>query len=249
MFFVKLVLSILGWLCGGLLFISAATDPELYRQGRFVYSRHCVVCHGVRGDGKGEMSVGMFPKPRPFMDGVFKYRSTGPGMLPIDDDLKKTISTGLVGTSMPAFVQLSARELSAVVEYIKGFSPRWGRAENVGRPVTIPRVPLWFERSGLVEEKAKRGGELYKQACSACHGTEGDGKGVSAAALRDDWGEPSIPTDLRQKASRVGNRPEDLYRVLLTGIGGSPMPSFAEAFSEEDRWMIVAWLLHLRTRT
>jgi len=246
---VKLVLLILGWLVGGSLPAPAATDPELYRQGRFVYSRHCVVCHGIRGDGKGEMSVGMFPKPRPFMDGVFKYRSTGPGMMPTDEDLQRTISTGLVGTSMPAFVQLSARELSAVTEYIKSFSPRWGRKEHVGRPVSIPRVPRWLERSEFVEERLKRAGELYNQACSACHGVEGDGKGVSASALRDDWGEPSIPTDLRQKVTRVGNRPEDLYRLLVTGIGGSPMPSFAEAYGEEDRWLIVAWVLRLRART
>src|SRR3954447_13184720 len=64
-------------------------------QGHFVYMKNCVFCHGARGDGKGEMGLTVKPLPRDFGLGVFKYRSTPSGSLPTDDDLMRTVRTGI----------------------------------------------------------------------------------------------------------------------------------------------------------
>lgn len=101
----------------------APPDESLYAMGRHVYERNCRVCHGRWGDGDGEMAKGMIPKPRQFSAGIFKYRSTPSGCLPTTDDLIRTIRQGRANTSMPFFSQLSDREVRAVAEFIKFFSP------------------------------------------------------------------------------------------------------------------------------
>jgi len=40
--------------------------------------------------------------------------------------------------------------------------------------------------------------------------------------------------------------PEDIYRALVTGRDGTPMPSFLDATTEAERWALVAYVLSLR---
>lgn len=221
-------------------------DDTLYAQGRYVYQRNCLTCHGARGDGKGDMAEGMFPKPRPFASGTFKYRSTPIGSLPTDADLARTVRNGISGTSMPAFANLSDREIRVVTEYIKFFSPKWRRPENHAAPLPVPPEPRWFTDAPARNLRAVRGAALFHTSCAPCHGELGDGKGPSAASLLDDWGQPAAPTDLRQPAVRSGPAFTDLYRALVTGIAGTPMPSFADGFNDEQRWEIIAYIATLR---
>lgn len=221
-------------------------DDALWPQGRYVYQRNCLVCHGAQGDGRGEMGKELKPPPRNLARGIFKYRSTPPGFLPTDADLAQTIRNGLVGTAMPIFSHLSDREVRAVIEYVKSFSPRWRNVTNYARPLTTPRLPVWFSEPIVRNTKAGRGRELYQTACAACHGTDGAGQNAVARNLEDSWGQPVTPTDLRQPSLRSGRGLEVVYRVLMTGIEGTPMPSFADAFSDEQRWELVAFIGELR---
>lgn len=102
-------------------FLPRLPDPGLWPQGRYLYQRNCLVCHGLHGDGRGEMGRTLVPPPRHFGRGVFKYRSTPPGFLPADEDLERTIRGGLSGTAMPVFSTLSEREVKAVIDYAKSF--------------------------------------------------------------------------------------------------------------------------------
>ncbi len=221
-------------------------DDTLYFQGRYVYQRNCLTCHGARGDGKGDMAAGMFPKPRPFASGIFKYRSTPIGFLPTDTDLARTVRNGISGTSMPTFANLSDREIRTVTEYIKFFSPKWRKPENYAAAVPLPRPPTWLENLELQKPHASRGKELFLASCASCHGENGDGKGPAAATLQDEWEQPAPPSDLRTTAIRSGPEFTDLYRALVTGIAGTPMPSYAETLTEEQRWDIIAYLAQLR---
>ncbi len=224
----------------------ALPDDTLYFQGRYLYQRNCTTCHGARGDGKGDMATGMFPKPRPFASGIFKYRSTPLGFLPTDADLLRTVRNGISGTSMPTFANLSDREIRAVTEYIKFFSPKWRRPENYAAAIPLPREPAWLENPGASKPHAVRGRELFLASCAACHGERGDGKGTASATLMDEWGQPSQPADLRSPAIRSGPAFTDLYRALVAGIAGTPMPSYAETLSEEQRWDVIAYIAALR---
>lgn len=225
----------------------APLDFNLYMQGKYVYERNCIVCHGVRGDGNGELAATLQPRPRSFREGMFKFRTTPLGKLPTDADLRRTIRGGLSGTAMGMFTQLGEEEVEAVITYVKSFSRRWRKAENHAPPLVLPPQPAWFADAATLNTHAERGRSLFTLHCASCHGEKADGKGPAAVALKDIWGVPAAPSDLRQPHLRCGDAPADLYRVLATGLNGTPMVSFEGVLTPEQRWDIIAALFGGRT--
>jgi mono/diheme cytochrome c family protein len=221
-------------------------DRELFAQGEFVYERNCRICHGENGDGHGDMSAQLVPPPRSFTQGLFKYRSTPWGKLPSNADLERVIRGGISNTAMGMFTQLSKSEVKAVIEYLKSLSRRWDKPENYAAPVPLPHAPDWFENEAALREHAALGKAQFAAICAACHGTDGDGKGPAAAALKDEWRFPAVPADLRQRHLRSGSELSDVYRVLSTGLNGTPMVSFADTLTPEQRWDLVAYIATLR---
>lgn len=103
-----------------------ADDP----QGRGLYRKHCVHCHGITGDGNGPTARFLRPYPRDFRFGMFKFKSTYPdGAKPTREDLTRTLREGINGTAMPSFkVLLRGDEIDALAEYVVYLSMR-GRTE------------------------------------------------------------------------------------------------------------------------
>jgi len=221
-------------------------DKAKVYQGHDVFQRNCVVCHGERGDGNGEMAKNLPIKPRSFREGWFKFRSTPYDKLPTDDDLRRTIQGGLSGTAMGAFHTLRTEELDAVIVYVKTFSSRWRKQENYEVAKSFPHEPAWFGRKNDLRTHAERGRAVFAATCAACHGAQGDGTGPSAQGLKDNWGHAVKPADLRSPHLRCGDGPADIFRILSTGMSGTPMMSFAEALTEDQRWDVAAYILSLR---
>jgi len=214
-------------------------SAQLLDRGREVYERNCAVCHGPDGDGNG-MAAHMFrTKPRDFTKGIFKFRSTSFGSLPTDEDLFRIISRGVRWTAMVAQDDLPEEDRWAVVQYLKTFSPRFQK-DRPESPMPIPKPPP--RTKGLVA----KGREVYQKAeCGECHGREGRGDGPSAGQLKDEWGDPIRPTDLTRRPFKGGSTPRDLFRTLVTGLGGTPMPSYREALTDEELWALVYYVLSL----
>jgi len=213
--------------------------------GHFVYMKNCVFCHGKRGDGKGEMGLTVQPPPRDFGAGVFKYRSTPSGSLPTNDDLMHTVREGIPDTAMPAFTALPQRDVQTVIEYVKTFSSKWRHPQNYAEAVAIPKPPDWFNDTTEFRRRAEEGRMRFANACAPCHGANGNGIG-SVTNLADSSGTPTPARDLRLPYVRSGRRLEDIYRVLVTGLDGTPMPSFAEGTTETQRWELIAFIKQLR---
>lgn len=209
-------------------------------RGAAVYERNCVSCHGVRGDGRGESAPMMNPRPRDLVAAVFKCRSTPSGALPLPSDLRSTVRAGVHATAMPGWAVLGEAQVADVVEYVRSFSPRW--AESVQRPVDIP------PETPNTAAARTRGRAVYERlGCAACHGPRGQGDGPSVNTLRDDSGNSIVPFDFSGATPlRCGSSPRDLYRTFLTGIDGTPMPSFAGAMTPEEGWDLVHFLASLR---
>lgn len=227
---------------------ASASDPfkldfGLFSEGAYVYERNCVICHGALGDGNGEWAKGLLPKPRSFREGMFKFRTTPSGMLPTNDDLRKTIRGGFSGTAMGMFTALSDDEVRGVTEYLKSFSRRWRKAENHAPSLTFPATPAWMADATARATHAVPGKVLFNNACASCHGEQADGKGALAASLQDIWRMPCNPSDLRQEHLRCGDHPADIFRILNTGMNGTPMISYEHTLTEAQRWDVIAFIV------
>ena len=213
-----------------------AGNPE---KGKLVYQRYCISCHGEAGDGQGESAEWITPKPRDYRQGTFKWRSTPSGALPTDADLEKTVRDGLFGTSMESWFAIGRRSRRDVIAYIKTFSPRW-KSDKPEPPVAIPNEPRY------TTESVARGQAIYvKFNCSQCHGSGARGDGPSAHELKDDWGNPIVPYDLTLGHVKCGDTGPDIYRAFITGLSGTPMPSYADSMSSEEAWDLVHYIQSL----
>jgi mono/diheme cytochrome c family protein len=218
---------------------AAADEPPNPRRGAEVYRRYCMTCHGERGDGSGEYAPYTTPKPRDFRQGTFKWRSTPSGSLPLVSDLERTIRDGVYWTVMPSFFPLNERSRRDVIAYIQTFSPRW-TSDQPGMPLQIPPEPAH------TPDSVAKGRAVYeKQNCAQCHGDRGTGDGPAAKTLTDEWGNPTLPFDLTKGHMKGGVTGADLYRVFMTGLNGTPMPSFVESIAPDEAWDLVHYIQSL----
>lgn len=201
------------------------------------YRRFCVGCHGDLGDGNGENFPWVDPKPRDFQLGIFKCRSTPSGTLPLDQDLFDTIARGMDRSNMPQWSNLTNQERADLVAWVKHFSPRWTN-EKPGAAITIPPEPE------VTPERIKAGRDVFARVqCWKCHGVQGMANGPSAATLTDDLGRPIQAYNFTEGARpKCGDTDKDIYRIFMTGLDGTPMPSFADNIKPDEAWDLVFYL-------
>jgi cytochrome c oxidase cbb3-type subunit 2 len=210
--------------------LAGSEDKELQR-GKTLYNRYCAFCHGKNGDGNGPAGRVLFPKPRDFTMGLFKVRSTPTGEPPTDEDILNVIKYGMPGSAMPSFEELRSGDLMALVKYVKKLANITREPTRIIKPGTPPTV---------TPELLALGKEVYKKVrCWKCHGHEGRADGPSAATLRDDWGNLAPPNPFIKNIYKGGGSPADLYLRFTTGMDGSPMPSYEDSLTNEERWAVV----------
>ena len=236
--------------------VTMPRSEEWIAYGREVYERRCVGCHGVNGDGNGPAAAFLYrQRPRNFTLGVFKFRSTKEP-LPTDGDLLRTITRGVRGTAMPAWYELPLTDRLAVIQYIKYelavdrsdpskpyaffVEEPPGQPLHIGPPLYIGKPPV--PSAALVAH----GKAVWQQAkCWECHGNGGKGDGEKAAGLKDDFGFPIRPADLTSGQFKSGPSVQDIFRTMSTGLSGTPMPSYRDSLSEQDRWALAYYVLSL----
>ena len=209
--------------------------------GEAQYKRNCVGCHGPQGDGRGDNAQWIEPKPRDFTEAQFKCRSTPTGTLPTDNDLEQSITRGFVTTNMPSWRPLSEETRRNLVAYIKTFSPKW-RTQTAGTPIQISA------ETPLTTESILHGRQLFQKVeCWKCHGPAGHGDGPAANALTDSKDLPIRPYNFSTGTRfKCGSTNADLYRIFMTGLDGTPMPSFADQLKPADAWDLVHFLRTLQ---
>ncbi|MCY2985342.1 MAG: cytochrome c [Planctomycetota bacterium] len=211
-----------------------------------LYKDKCSHCHGESGAGNGRAARHLFPSPRNFLGQRFRYVSASNG-LATDSDLINVIRSGLPGTSMPAFPELSNREWDLLLPVLREFHRLGVEASLKGlalskdelddllaaktRPtkqLDIPVVPNDFEA-------AIRRGELLFQTtgCRHCHTHPGASQYASNRIRHfDESGHPILARDLSTDPLKGGESLDDIYRRIALGIPGTPHPSFAGSPSE-----------------
>jgi mono/diheme cytochrome c family protein len=207
-----------------------AQEGEIQTQGRIVYEKYCAMCHGERGDGQGPIAALFQTKPRNFIKGEYKLKSTPSGSPPLDEDLIRSVKLGLPGTAMASHAYLSDEEIRAVVSYIKTFSSRFS-PEKSPKPLVLPPAPP------ASPARVAQGRAVYqKSQCIQCHGPEGKGDGVVAEDLAIK------PTDLTRRPFKGGSTPQDIVRIMLTGIEGTPMSPYQFILEDQDLWDLAYYI-------
>jgi mono/diheme cytochrome c family protein len=198
--------------------------------GERVFRDNCVVCHGATGDGQGMAAHHFKTPPRDLTKGRFKFRSTASGQIPSDADLVRTIVRGIPSTGMVPQDHLSDDEVRAVIAFVKSLSPRFGDGK-APRVLAIPAAPP------ATPEAVARGARVYvKGECAECHGKDARGDGPSAKDL-------SVrPSDLTRRPLKGGPTAGDIVRTLLTGLDGTPMPSYYQVLEDDELWDLAYWL-------
>src|SRR4029434_953840 len=107
--------------------------------------------------------------------------------------------------------------------------------------VELPSAP------SMTNQTVELGKKLYlDNGCVKCHGTLGRADGPSSLTLTDELSRPIRPADLSQPWTfRGGSSREDIFRTMSTGFNGTPMPSFADALTPEQRWAITDFIVSL----
>lgn len=206
------------------------------RRARELYDAKCRTCHGSGGRGDGPAARWLDPPPRDFTRRAYKFRSTRTGKPPAPADLFATISAGLPGTAMPAWGGLTEADRWQLVLLVSDFAAWPARGE--------PEVLVVPEPTAATRAAVARGRAVYRRMeCAKCHGDAGRGDGPAAGDQRDDRGRRILPFDLTRGASyRAGCGPEDVFTTLMTGVDGTPMPSYVDALPPADAWDLIHFL-------
>lgn len=130
----------------------------------------------------------------------------------------------------------------------------WRLAEQHSN-VIYPKVP----KPPATPESIARGRQFYLSKCAVCHGVTAEGDGENTRGYQKDekgneyaepgffdvWGEPIEPRNLNTGIYRGGRRPLDLYRRIHQGIPGTPMQAFNSAFTDEQIWDLVDYVMSI----
>lgn len=251
------------WSADDLAFGTTTAASRQLEDGRRGYAMYCAGCHGERGDGNGPAARFLSPPPRDFRKGKIKFASVPAGSVPRDEDLLRVLERGLPGSAMPSFSLLSLDERRAIVAYLKTFSPSWQKPP--GAPVAIGPDPFRKKPEAAVA----MGEALYHglAACSSCHAAyvtrtrlreilaqfdipfEGFRDNLYEPIAKDsEWGYPIRPPDFLFDRLKNGSAREDLVRTIAAGVGGTAMPAWGNALTNEQLWALAYYVESLVAR-
>jgi mono/diheme cytochrome c family protein len=235
-------------------------------EGKSTYAEYCMPCHGVNGDGNGTSARGLSVPPRNFKLGQFKFGRVVSGELPHDEDFYRILRTGLTGTAMLPWKELSDQQMFSLVQYIKTFAPaKWeGADKKLGEAIVLTKDPYGEAHK---ESAIQRGKEVYHAVaqCWTCHrayvshaefseiSQKINGKGVTEfdpdmyhiKLQPNDYGYSSMPPEFTYDSVRSAKTVEELYIRLNAGVGGSAMPSWKGTLQDDEIWAVAHYVKSL----
>jgi len=190
---------------------SEVLPPREITDFHVLYEKNCSACHGPEGkDGAAT----------PLADPVF---------LAIADDavIRRTATTGVPGTPMPAFAtsaggMLTDKQIDAIVTGVRS----WAKPDHVS-DTNLP--PYAAEAPG----DPTRGAEVYGTYCSSCHGQNGRG-GTKASSIVDG-SYLALVSDQQLRTIVIIGRPGLGMPDWRNNLPGHPM-------SAQDISDVVNWL-------
>lgn len=129
--------------------------------------------------------------------------------------------------------------LTSILERVRRAQDPEGVSRDCGALVEDLVLAGGLARSPRRTPDLARGGELYVQACAACHGARGDGQTPVAQTMNPR------PTSFLDAEVMDGLTPYKAFNTVSFGIPGTPMPEFS-TLDEDDRWSLAFYIFTLR---
>ena len=206
-------------------------STEILDEGKAIFTRECMVCHGDAGRGNGPYRSTIQPGPPDFGDGGYGDYT--------DSDYFWRISEGVPWSAMPAWkLQYGEEDRWKLVHYIRGIFTQTEDIPAIQDPGD-EIAQVYYDQSLPDSASYERGKTIFLQQCAHCHGLAGDSLGWDGTYLN-----PS-PANLHDMATTpVAQQSEGNYLVKLTfGIHNSAMPTWGEWLPESDRWDAVKYIM------
>lgn len=183
-----------------------------------LYKKHCAVCHGANGDGRGRVSSSMVPAPTDFTSERAILSLTREKMI-------KSIRDGNPGTSMTGWrTKLSNTEIALLADHI---------GDNFIKPAkTKKNASLPPE----LKQRLKTGEKIYTEYCSVCHGDYGQ-TGV--------WTQNNMataPRNFTSDRSRSNLSRTRMIEAVSLGVPGKAMMAFSTRLSPEEIESVVDYV-------
>jgi cytochrome c len=217
--------------------------PSIER-GKLVYTEKCVFCHAEDGSGKGVSAFYSSPRPRNFIKGQYKFRTTPFGKIPTDADLHKMLVRGMPGTTMPSWKHFPEVDLKSLVLYLKTLSKKFAKFIKKGKTHKLTKIA---PRPRFDRESLERGKKFFDTTCSGCHGLKGRSDGESTERNVDIDSDAIRPRNLTKPWTfRRGSNPKNIFLTIRTGLSTTAMPRHSKRiYKDNDIWDIVHYVITL----
>jgi cytochrome c len=218
-------------------------EPSAER-GKLVYAEKCVFCHAEDGSGKGTSAFYSSPRPRNFIKGQYKFRTTPFGKIPTDADLYKMLVRGMPGTTMPSWKHFPDVDLKSLVLYLKTLSKKFAKFKKKGKTHKLIKVA---PRPPFSQQSLERGKKFFDTTCSGCHGLKGRSDGESTGRNVDIESDAIRPRNLTKPWTfRRGSNPKNIFLTIRTGLSTTAMPRHSKRiYKNNEIWDIVHYVITL----
>ncbi len=182
------------------------TRPDDVMNFEALFSSNCAACHGTDGKQGAAQTLN---------DPVFQH-------LIGQEQIRKNITQGIPGTSMPGFSRMAGGFLTAkqIDVLVDGMQRKWGGAQDVGN------LPPYSVAPG----NAQRGESAYNTYCASCHGASGQAAGKAGSVI--DRRFLQLVSDQSLRTSVIERSPAHNWRGYVAGH-----PMTADEISD-----VVAWV-------
>ncbi len=185
-----------------------------------LFKNYCISCHGETLDGKGPIAPLLDPLPRDFS--AYQFVAS------YQDRFAESVREGVAGTAMAPWQDiLTDTEIDMLVDTIVAATQdRQGGFRRMDVSLPQPGDPERRQFKGetrLVKVgDSENGLDAFQKFCASCHGMLANGKGPNAYALVHP-----LPRNLINDKflNQLAVTDERLYRSIILGVAGTPMPS------------------------
>ena len=192
--------------------------PESVLAFSALYGQNCAGCHGAGGRMGAALSL------------------NNPVYLAIvpDSVLRRVVTYGVRGTSMPAFFVNAGGTLTEaqIDTLVAGTRARWGRSDALAG-VTAPRY------AASAPGNTERGARVYATFCASCHGPDGTGGQRGHSIVDDSY--LALVSDQNLRTAVIVGRPELGMPDWREDVKGRSM-------TDQEITDVVAWLVAQRER-